>query len=267
MKIANLLENFNTRYDRIINESETTDISRIFDLSENAQVEVTSNGINVQGSVYAPLTGEFTQPGVSKPRNYTKIPVKFNEVTRDFNMTTFRMLNSMENFPVKCKTMDVSGTRMSNFQGGENIVVSIDFSANNMPKLVSLEGCPSAAFYEFLSCKNLTSLVGLPVDRLVYINLSGSDNISNLGKLLNAGPEARILITYNPNIPLIKYILTAGRPDRPQIEMKNTGGRKHGPKFRALDDIIDEYRGQGLGKALLLQDELERNGFSGNAKL
>ena len=232
------------------------DIKKFFDI--NGDISITPEGIDVDGDVYS-LEKKKLPNGV--------VPFKFNVVRGTFDMQDYYDLKSLENFPNKARTINISFNKgLADLTGGENITCE-KFEAESAA-LQSLQGCPTAVHYDFTGCEKLTSSDGIPTTAIQSIQLKDCPNVTSVGNLIDSMPRDftdKSLLSWNPNLPLVGIVLYMGAPNRLKFSLGLNGGGSR-QQMAALEKVLTEYRGRGLSVAMELIRALRDAGFSGNAK-
>lgn len=217
----------------------------------DGSMEFDQDGINVKGDV-------ISKPGSGK---FDKIPFKFNTVTGSFDVQDFGKLKTLENFPKRCGIIDISNNSgMTEIIDGADIIC--DKFIADWSGLMALRGVPTARIYSFTDCRKLESTEGLPMTKIEAINLSDCDNLKNTKGLtdeIGGRPTEKSFVPYNENLPLVGIVLNSGRPNRLNIELSFKGNK--------LGQILQDFKGRGLGSAMEMIRALRDQGFNSNAKL
>jgi len=190
------------------------------------------NLVNVMGTVE-------TKDGVS----LDKLPVNFNKVSKScwFGRAG---LTTCEGFPkIVDGGMSCYGNKLTTLKGCTKSICN-DFNCNNN-QLASLEGGPEYVGGNF-SCSrnNLTSLVGGPTtvkgDYYCCYN-----PLTSLEGLPSDGSVETLIITYSPNLPLMRALAVNN--------IRFYSGDTTSNKIR---DVLNKYAGQGKAGMMKCSSEL-----------
>ncbi len=173
----------------------------------------------------------------------------------------FMLLMPVTQFPFPFGTVNGSfscaGRGMITLENGPASISGRYSCANN--KLKSLKGAPTIAGGHFLCGQNqLTSLVHAPREVGGEFNCRNNRLTSLEGLPEKIGNQ--ILLTWNPNLPLLRLVgrtvfLSPGLSEiSAQVE-----------KYGEVNDILDKYREPTRSNILTCQKELIDAGYEGNA--
>lgn len=230
----------------------------------DGEIKITPDGINVSGDV---RSWTYKDKDEFKPPAYVyrieKIPFKFNIVAGNFDVQEFSNLKTLENFPRKCVSIDISNNQViTELIGGDEIECQ-RFSADYL-NLTSLQGAPVARYYSFIDNEKLKSTDGLPMSKIESINLKGCTNLKDIKELsqpISLVPSVKSKVPYIENIPLVGIILGLNSNIR-LLDIDVIGKMPD-----KLEGIIREYKGRGMGAAIELIRALRDKGFTGHARI
>lgn len=238
-----------------LTENDKATLSKFFDLSDNAKVNFTPNGCDVDGNVFWKSTAIISFSGAQS------LPVKFNVVTGTFDVTG-APITDFNNFPISVMNLKLSKLdNVTSMKGLENIEVTGRLTLNDT-KFTDLTFSPETDNLELFNNSNLSSINGLRLkandDTSVHIN--NCPKLTDISILVN-NPNCTLVISITPDtaVSLVEMILN----DR-AIGKKVKGQEQ---LFKEYERIRTTFAGKGWGSSIELIRSLRDAGLTNAARI